>query len=82
MKKLAGLAVVVCAMALSPSVRADDKTASLTRTIVLHDFTVYGRALRPLAVTDTGKLPVKLTLTTLAQPLLDRIEPPVHAAPF
>jgi len=76
MKKLVSLAAVACALLMSVSARADDKT------IVLHDYIVYGRYLHPIAVTDTGKLPMKLTLTELKQPFVGRIEQPVQSSPF
>jgi hypothetical protein len=89
MKKLVALAAIVCAVSVPMSARADDTVQSSKivvvnnqRTIVLRDFIVYGRYLHPIAVVDAAKLPMKLTMTELRQPLLARVEPPVHSAPF
>ncbi len=75
---LAALSVSVASSAL-----ADDTVAAKPgKTIVLHDYVVYGRAPRLIAVADVAKLPMQSTLAPLKQPLVQRIEPTVHAAPF
>jgi hypothetical protein len=75
MKKLAPL-FALAFFALAGSARADDKT------VVLHDYIVYGRAARPMAVTEVTKLPVQTTVSVLKQPLVQRVEQAVHSNPF
>ena len=75
MKKLAPL-VALAIVALASSARADAKT------IKLGDYVVYGRAARPMVVTEVTKLPVTSTLSELKQPLVQRVEQAVHSNPF
>ncbi len=82
MKKLVALAAIACAVSVPLSARADDTVVSKQPTIVLREFKVFGHYRHPIAVMDAAKLPMKLTMTELKQPLLDRVEPPVHSAPF
>jgi tagatose-1,6-bisphosphate aldolase non-catalytic subunit AgaZ/GatZ len=63
-------------VSLASSARADDKT------IVLKDHIVYGRAARPMAVTELTKLPMQSTVTDLKQPFVQRVEQAVQAKPF
>ncbi len=76
MKKIVAAALFACAALTSIPASADDKT------ITLPGYIIYGHPMRPLAVTDTGKLPMKLTLTELKQPFVSRVETPVQTAPF
>lgn len=76
MSKLAAL-VAVAVVLIGSSARADDTT------ITLHTYVVYGRAPRPMAVTEVTKLPVTSTVNALVHRAVDnRIEQAVHAAPF
>jgi hypothetical protein len=75
MKKLASL-FAFAVVALASTAHAEDKT------IKLNDYIIYGRAARPMAVTEVTKLPVQTTMTELKQPLLQRVEQAVHASPF
>lgn len=75
MKKLAPL-FAFALVALASTAHAEDKT------IKLRDYTIYGRAARPMAVTEVTKLPVQTTVTELKQPLLQRVEQAVHSNPF
>jgi hypothetical protein len=75
MKKLAPL-FAFAVLVLAGSARADDKT------IKLNDYTIYGRAVRPMAVTEVTKLPAQTTVTELKQPFVQRVEQAVHANPF
>ena len=75
MKKLAPL-FAFAIVALASSARADDKT------IKLNDYIVYGRAARPMVVTEVTKLPMTSTVSELKQPLVQRVEQAVHSNPF
>jgi hypothetical protein len=75
MKKLAPL-FAFAVFALAGSARAEDKT------IKLPDYVIYGRAPRPMAVTEVTKLPVQTTMTELKQPFVQRVEQAVRSNPF
>ena len=75
MKKLAPL-FAFAIVALASTAHAEDKT------IKLDDYIVYGRAARPMAVTEVTKLPVQTTVTELKQPFVQRVEQAVHSNPF
>jgi hypothetical protein len=75
MKKLAPL-FAFALVALASSARADDKT------ITLRDYIVYGRAARPMAVTEVTKLPMQTTVSELKQPFVQRVEQAVQSNPF
>ena len=46
------------------------------------EITIVGRIQKPVAAVDVANIPVKITLTELRQPFLDRIEEAVHKEPF
>jgi hypothetical protein len=46
------------------------------------EITIVGRIQKPVAAVDVATLQVKITLTELRQPFLDRIEEAVHKDPF
>ena len=69
---LAAFALVTVAS----SAHAEDKT------IKLNTYVVYGRAARPMVVTEVTRLPVASTLSVLQKPLSNHVEQAVHAAPF
>jgi hypothetical protein len=71
---LAALALVT----LASSARAEDTS----KTIVLKDYVVYGRAARPMAVTEVTKLPMQTTVSDLRQPFVQRVELAVQSKPF
>ena len=75
MKKLAMLAAFAL-VSVASSAHAEDKT------IKLHDYIVYGRAARPMVVTEVTRLPVASTLSVLQKPLDNRVEQAVRSAPF
>jgi hypothetical protein len=75
MKKLAPLFAFVV-VALASTAHAEDKTVKMP------EFIVWGRAARPMAVTEVTKLPVQTTMTELKQPLVQRVEQAVHSNPF
>ena len=75
MKKLAPL-FAFAVVALASTARAEDKT------ITLKDYVVYGRAARPMVVTETNKVRVTTTVTELKQPFVQRVEQAVHSNPF
>lgn len=75
MKSVALLAALAF-VSLASSARADDKT------IVLKDYVIYGRAARPMAVTEITKLPMQTTVTDLKQPFVQRVEQAVQSNPF
>ncbi len=75
--------VVLAALALvtvASSARADDSS----NTLVLKNYVVYGRAARPMAVTEVTKLPMQshATASELRQPLIQRVEQAVQSKPF
>ncbi len=61
---------------IASSAHAEDKT------IKLKTYIVYGRAARPMVVTEVARLPVASTLSVLQKPLSNHVEQAVHAAPF
>ncbi len=75
MKKLAPL-FALAVLVLAGGARADDKT------IVLHDYVIYGHAAHPIAVAEVTKLPMKTTVADLKQPFVQRVEQAVHSNPF
>ena len=75
MRKLALLAAFAL-VSIASSARADDKT------ITLQDYIVYGRAARPMAVTEVTKLPMQTTVSDLKQPFVQRVEQAVQSKPF
>jgi len=84
MKKLAPL-FAFAVVALASTAHADDKVVVLKpamNTIVLRDHVIYGRAPRPMAVTEVTTLPAQTTVTELKQPFVQRVEQAVHASPF
>ncbi len=46
------------------------------------EITIVGRIQKPVAAVDVATIQVKITLTELRQPFLDRIEEAVHKEPF
>ncbi len=46
------------------------------------EITIVGRIQKPVAAVDVATIQVKITLTELRQPFLDRIEEAVHKDPF
>ena len=75
MKKLAPL-FAFAVVALASTAHADDKTTKLP------EFIVWGRAARPMAVTEVTKLPVQTTVSELKQPFVQRVEQAVQSNPF
>jgi hypothetical protein len=76
MKKLAPLFAFVVIGCLASTAHAEDKT------ITTREFIVYGRAARPMAVTEVTKLPVQTTVSELKQPFVQRVEQAVQSNPF
>ena len=75
MKKLASL-FAFALVVLASTAHAEDKT------IKLGEYKIYGRATRPMAVTEVTKLPVQMTVSELKQPFVQRVEQAVHSNPF
>jgi hypothetical protein len=75
MKKLAPL-FAFALVTLASVAHAEDKTIKLDEKII------YGRAARPMAVTETNKVRVQTTVTELKQPFVQRIEQAVQSNPF
>ena len=75
MKKLAPL-FAFAVVALASTAHADDKT------ITIREQKIYGRAARPMAVTEVTKLPVQTTVSELKQPFVQRVEQAVQSNPF
>ena len=75
MKKLAPL-FAFALVALASTAHAEDKT------IKLGEYKIYGRAARPMTITEVTKLPAQTTVTELKQPFVQRVEQAVHSNPF
>ena len=50
--------------------------------VQLAEITITGRVQKPVAAVDISKIGVKLTLSELRQPFLDRIEAAITKDPF
>jgi hypothetical protein len=78
---LAGISVVLLS---AGGAYAQDKGAVKQQAGVLQvgEITIVGRIQKPVAAVDVATIQVKITLTELRQPFLDRIEEAVHKEPF
>jgi hypothetical protein len=72
------LAMVGAAAAWATPAAADDSTG----TIILPPVEITGRWQKPIAAVDVSRMQPKLTLTTLRQPFLDRVEKAIYTDPF
>ena len=57
-------------------------TKSQAGVLQVGEITIVGRVQKPIAAVDVAKIPVRLALTELRQPFLDRIEEAVKKDPF
>jgi len=80
-RKLAALAVVLAAAAVSGSAAAQERGAQ-RGVITLAEVTITGRIQKPIAAVDVSRIQPKLTLAELRQPFLDRIEGAIYKEPF
>jgi hypothetical protein len=85
MKSVAIVLATVSAVLLSAvGASAQDKGVVKQQAGVLQvgEITIVGRIQKPVAAVDVATLQVKITLTELRQPFLDRIEEAVRKDPF
>lgn len=74
--RLAWAAVWLSASVFSPPVFAEGEVLTIS------EVTIVGRVQKPIASVDVSRIQPKMTLATLRQPFLDRIEKALYRAPF
>jgi hypothetical protein len=80
--KLATVGLLAALAVLGTALPASAADKDQKGVITLREIEIVGRVQKPIAAVDVGKIPLKVTLTELRQPFLDRIEEATLHDPF